>query len=419
MNPQADSADTTLSPHQCSRLLVAAVMLDFGLANESEQQFYRSFYLYDPRYVQANVYDIRANFTDIVASSNVQAPAVPLALQLIFAGLAPEFLVYAPAALQLGSSGWVMLRKSVMLAEATAPGLSRRMSYESLKELGAIAPASPAQQALHDLILTRCVLDWNTINGLDLENAENLPTQTLVEHATTQYNAFLEETREAFKNISTAPPSRRDIARSAIQETGLDPELKLSNLDGSSHSLLDLYLARQLTAYNYETQRLHNLEPANTLYTREVDSQYALHKKGLTTFIRLALSQIPLEDRVAIEQGHLALYRVFTVAPIGFDGQLHRSGEKVAPYGIVMLSQVNEEVTAYDLFPLLGACRTNRELTRQITDPESNDRRDKGAEALQTEIFLFKASIDSEVYFKGKAATRYTQRSAGAVCQYR
>jgi hypothetical protein len=410
MNLNAVSAEKPLSPHQCSRLLVAAVMLDFGLAEESEQQFYRSFHLYEPRYVQANPYDIRKKFTDIVVNSFfVQATAAPLALQLIFAGLAPEFLVYVPAALQLGSSGWVMLRKSVMLAEATAPGLSRRMSYASLNELGAIAPASPAQQALHDLILTRCVLDWNTINGLDLENAENLPTQTLVEHATTQYNAFLEETREAFKNISTAPPSRRAIARSVIQATGLDPELKISDYASAPESLLDLYLARRLTAYTFERERLHSLEPVNTLYAREVDSQYALHKKGLTTFIRLALSQIPLEDRVAIEQGYLALYRVLTVPPIGIDGQIHRSGEKVAPYGIVMLSKVNEEVTAYDLFALLGACRINQELTRQIPGPDSNNRRDKGEGALKTEIFLFEASIDSEVYFKGKALDNGSQ----------
>ncbi|WP_447790310.1 hypothetical protein [Pseudomonas farris] len=411
MNPDASSTGKVLTLHQRSTLLVAAIMMDFGLADEHQQRFYHAFHLYDPRYVQANRYEIEKKFTDIVVNSFfVHETAAPLALQLIFAGLAPEFLVVAPAALQLGSSGWVMLRKSVMLAESIAPGLSRRMSYEALKELGAIAPASPAQQTLHDLIMTRCILDWTTINGFGLDGEENLPTQRVVEHAMTRYNAFLEEISDAFTNITTQPVSRRAQARSAILETGLDPELEIAKaFSGEKDSLIDLHLARRLSAFNFDDDmlnRLIRLEPANTLYAREIDRQYALHKKGVATFVRLALSQMTVEDRVAIEQGHLALYRVIKTRPPGMSSPRRSADDLPSPYGVVMLARLNDEICAYELFPLLGACRKNDALTRLLN--ERSMWREDDAE-FKTETYLHEIPIDYQLYFKGKALDNGSQ----------
>jgi hypothetical protein len=401
MNPQASAAEKVLTAHQRSALLVAAVMLDFGLADESQQRFYHSFHLYEPRYVQANRFDITQKFTDIVVNSfQLQPTTAPLALQLIFAGLAPEFLVQTPAELQLGSLGWVMLRKAVLLAENIAPGLSRCMSYEALVALGAIAPASPEQQTLHDLIMTRCILDWATINGVDLDGAENLPTQTVVEHAMAQYNAFFDEISEAFTHITTPPVSRKAQAAAALREAGLDPESKLW-ISGEPHSLVDRYLARKLwhPVPDPETAvKLELLEPANTAYAREIDRQHALLKNGVATCVRLALSRMDLEERVAIEQGHLALYRVIKVRRT--TGSYRSPDDYSAPYAVVMLTRFNDEVRTYELFPLAGTARENTALNDQLG--WRNMWNEEQGE-FKAETAMSEASIDYHACFRGKA----------------
>ena len=400
-NPQAPATQTPLTHHQRSALLVAAILLDFGLAEDSARRFYHSFHLYAPRYVQATRNEIIEKLTDIVVNSyGVQPTCAPLALQLIFAGLAPEFLVVTPPNLQLGSCGWIMLRKSVLLAESVAPGLSRRMTYDSLKTLGATAPVSPAQQALHDLIMTRCILVWSAINGLEPDPSEDLPTQWLVEQALGRYHTFQGQMSEALKNIATPPVSRRALARATIEGAGLDPESVIRNTSNQDESLLDLYLARRFSAYNSDwTERLQRLEPANTLYAREIDRQYPLHQKGLGTLTRLALMQSQVADRVAIEQGHLALYRLIRVRPISSAGLIRSETDVHAPYGVILLSKVNEDICAYELFPLQGACRENQTLTRQFNT------RPLWLEAdaqFASQIVLYGASMDP-AYFNGKA----------------
>ena len=401
MNPQASAAQTNLTHHQRSALLVAAILLDFGLADASKRQFYHSFHVYAPRYVQATRNEIIEEFTDIVVNSyGVQPTSAPLALQLIFAGLAPEFLVVTPPNLQLGSCGWLMLRKSVLLAESVAPGLSRRMTYESLKTLGATAPVSPAQRALHDVIMTRCILDWHAINGLEPDATEDLPTQVLVEQALARYNTFQGQMSEALKNIATPPVSRRALARTAIEGVGLNHEASIRDVSGQAESLLDVYLARRLSAYNNDwTESLQRLEPANTLYAREIDRQYLLHQTGVATLTRLALMQSQVADRVAIEQGHLALYRVIRVRPIRSEGLIRSEADVIAPYGVVMLSKINDDIRAYELFPLLGVCRENQALI-----PQFNERSlwQEDATQFRSDIVLHEASMDP-AYFNGKA----------------
>ncbi|WP_433589885.1 hypothetical protein [Pseudomonas koreensis] len=401
MNPQASAAQSNLTHHQRSALLVAAILLDFGLADASKRHFYHSFHVYAPRHVQATRNEIIEEFTDIVVNSyGVQPSSAPLALQLIFAGLAPEFLVVTPPNLQLGSCGWVMLRKSVLLAESVAPGLSRRMTYESLKTLGATAPVSPAQRALHDVIMTRCILDWHAINGLEPDATEDLPTQVLVEQALARYNTFQGQMSEALKNIATPPVSRRALARTAIEGVGLNPEASIRDVSGQAESLLDVYLARRLSAYNNDwTERLQRLEPANTLYAREIDRQYLLHQTGVATLTRLALMQSQVADRVAIEQGHLALYRVIRVRPIRSEGLIRSEADVIAPYGVVMLSKINDDIRAYELFPLLGVCRENQALI-----PQFNERSlwQEDATQFRSDIVLHEASMDP-AYFNGKA----------------
>lgn len=420
LHPEGSTADNTLTPHQRSELLVAAIMVDFGLADEHEQRFYQSFHLYHPRYVQASGSEIREKFIDIVVNSFfVHKTGAALALQLIFAGLAPEFLVSSPPSLQMGSPGWVMMRKSVMLAESIAPGLSRQMSYEQLMELGAVAPISPEQRTLHDMILTKCIIDWAEINGLDLDGADNLPTQRVVEHATTQYNAFISDLRDALKSITTPPVSRRALAKAAILESGSNPELKISSYSGGTDSLLDLYLARRLTAYNFqETEKLQSLEPANDLYVRQIDKQYPPYKAGIATILRLAMSRMRVEDRVPIEYGQLALYRVIKTRPLAPAGTLHRSATDVSsPFGVVMLTRFNDELRAFELFPQQGQCRENQALARQLNDvsiwllqsPYDTDA------IFKPQTHLSNALIDYQAYFKGSSLDNGSEPGASNI----
>lgn len=410
LHPQSVST-APLPPEQRSGLLVAAIMLDFALGTADRNHSFCSSNLYASHNVQANTYDVRQHLTAHFSGfQRVNPAAVPLALQLILAGLAPEFLVQTPQALQIGSPGWVMLRKSVLLAESIAPGLSRALSYEMLMELGAISPTSTEQRTLQGVILVKCVLDWAMINELELEGADDLPTEQIVKHATTQYNAFIDTMSEALNSITTPPVSRRALAKSAILELGINPATKLATAySGIENSLLDLYLARQLTAYNHSVATaVLDLGPANDLYTSQLEKQYAPYKTGIATILRLAMSRLKVEDRVAIEYGQLALYHVTQSTPPDNHGLISGAERNIrAPFGILIVSRFNSEVRAYELFPLQGQCRKNETLTQQLNDNwiwlgKSPDDADEG---FKTRTYVYGAHIDYRTYYKGSELT--------------
>lgn len=416
LGSELSTPDKPMTTGQRSRLLVAAIMVDLDLGTDEQRKRYSDL-LY--HYPNKNAFEAREELKDRLVAIGVNPDTVILTLQLVLAGLGPEFLVYAPSSLQVGSSGWVILHKSVLLAEHIAPGLSRHMRYEQLLELGAISPVSTEQQKLHDVITLRCIMDWASINELRSKDEENLPLEDIAKNDISHYNAYISEISDALKAISAPPVSRKKLAKETIlDETSLRPQQELFPVktgkwnSGFPRTVLELYMNNLLTSKEWDSKTgpsifkqdpdLAKLTPINRLYKNEVEKYYKAFTPGVITMIRLALSRLHRRDRVVIEYGKLALYQV-----LGSRFIPGHSADETAFFGIVITSWFDNELHCYELFPLQGLCLKNEDLARGFirgvsfneADGRESPNGDNGN--FQRLTYLQHIYADNEAYFAG------------------
>lgn len=419
LGSELSTPDKPMTTGQRSRLLVAAIMVDLDLGTDEQRKRFHDFDLYLHHSQNKNAFEAREELKDRLVAIGVNPDTATLTLQLVLAGLGPEFLVYAPSSLQVGSSGWVILHKSVLLAEHIAPGLSRHMRYEQLLELGAISPVSAEQKKLHDVITLRCIMDWASINELRSKDEENLPLEDIAKNDTSHYNAYINEISDALKAISAPPVSRKKLAKETIlDETSLRPQQELFPVEtskwnpGFPRTVLELYMNNLLTSKEWDSKTgpsifkqdpdLAKLTPINRLYKNEVEKHYKAFTPGVITMIRLALSRLHRRDRVAIEYGKLALYQV-----LGSRFIPGHSADETAFFGVVITSWFDNELSCYELFPLQGLCLKNEDLARGfirgVSFNEADGREfpngDKGN--FQRLTYLQHIYADNEAYFAG------------------
>lgn len=356
-----------------SRLLLAAVVLDLDMGSDERVETHRSL-RYESPYVHRTPAQTRtrlkAHFEQI---NRVNPFAAYLAVELVLAGQSPEFLVVTPPTLLIGSPGWVMLRKAVMLTERIAPGLSRKLSYEQLMKFAALAPLSDAQRALHQLLNLQCVLDWANINEVMLREDSALSEEQIATAAVNRYNTYADELEAALKSITAAPVSRRKLAQQTLFDADIDHHQEVfrspHNKGGLiSDTVINLYLANQLHRKNLTSKstkrNLHDvhpdlasLAPINQLYADKLKPQHETFKSGISTMIRLAFSRLGMSDREALTQGASTLYLVR-----GNRNIPGHSADHFSPHGVVILCRHKSKNHCFELFPLQGVCRKSERL---------------------------------------------------------
>lgn len=417
---------TVLSTEQRSRLLVAAVMLDLSLGREDKNQNFIEQNIYNPGYVQATSHEVNLALEQALGHRRIKEYAVPMALELILAGLAPEFLVRTPATLQIGTTGWVILRKSVSLAESIAPGLSSQMSYDKLLELGAILPTSAQQQTLHDWANLQGIMDWSMLNGLEPENANELPTQDLFKLAATQYNAYIEAISAALTTLATPPVSRRKLAKAELYDIGCDPTTEIAlpveyGFKRNYHSVLDVYMTRNLLfKKDYDRQSgpsiyeahpdLLELEPINDIYKEKVKEHFKQYKAAINTTVRLTLSRLPREERMALEFGKVAIFSAREVSShspknsnfVPFDPRL------TARFGNMLICKYGLQFYCFEVFPLQGICRNNPALAEAYISGHTSDEYGWFTEGPNGDsdfksLTYLSTRIEKTAYFEGQA----------------
>ncbi|WP_338801561.1 hypothetical protein V9L13_04035 [Pseudomonas sp. RSB 5.4] len=417
---------TVLSIEQRSRLLVAAIMLDLSLGREDKNQNFIEQNIYNPGYVQATSAEVNLALEQALGRRRIKEYAVPLTLELILAGLAPEFLVRTPATVQIGTSAWIILRKAVRLAESIAPGLSRQMSYDKLLELGAILPTSAQQQTLHDWANLQGIIDWSMLNGLEPENANDLPTQELFKQAATHYNAHIEAVSTALTTIATPPVSRRKLAKDELYDIGCDPmtQIALPVEHGAKrhyHSVLDVYMTRDLlfkkgydkqsgTSIYKEFPELLEFEPINSLYKAKIKEHFEQYKSAINTTVRLALCRLPMEERMALEFGKTAIFSVrdfsiqipITSSYVPFDPR------ETARFGSVVFCKYGLQFYCFEIFPLQGICRNNPALAEAYIRGQTLDEigwftvSPNGNNDFKSLTYLY-TQIEKSAYFEGES----------------
>ncbi|WP_454834960.1 hypothetical protein [Pseudomonas lini] len=421
LGSELSTPDKPMTTGQRSRLLVAAIMVDLDLGTDEQRKRFHDSDLYLLHFQNMTAFEVRKELKARLVAIGINPDTATLTLQLVLAGLGPEFLVNTPPSLQVGSSGWVILHKSVLLAEHIAPGLSQHMRYEQLLELGAISPVSVEQKKLHDVITLRCIMDWASINELRSKDEENLPLENIAKNDTLHYNAYINEIADALKAISAPPVSRKKLAKETIlDETSLHPQQELFPVETSKWNpgfprvVLELYMNNLLTSKEWDRKTgpsifkqdpdLAKLTPINRLYKNEVEKHYKAFTPGVITMIRLALSRLHRRDRVAIEYGKLALYQV-----LGSRFIPGHSADETAFFGIVITSWFDNELHCYELFPLQGLCLKNEDLAqgfiRGVSFDEANGQFGESPNGhngnFQRLTYLQHIYADNEAYFAG------------------
>ncbi|MBY8958502.1 hypothetical protein J1G18_14530 [Pseudomonas sp. MIS38] len=401
-------------------------MLDLSLGREDKNQNFIEQNIYNPGYVQATSHEVNLALEQALGRRRIKEYAVPMTLELILAGLAPEFLVRTPATLQIGTPGWVILRKSVSLAESVAPGLSSQMSYDKLLELGAILPTSAQQQTLHDWANLQGIMDWSMLNGLEPENANELPTQELFKQAASQYNAHLDAISAALTTLATPPVSRRKLAKAELYDIDCDPTTEISlpveyGFKRNYHSVLDVYMTRNLLfKKDYDRQSgtsiykahpdLLRLEPINDLYKAKVKEYFKQYKAAINTTMRLTLSRLPQEERMALEFGKAAIFivREFSIQTPINSSFVPFDPRKTARFGTLLFCKYGLQFYCFEIFPLQGICRNNPALAEAYVRGQTLDEigwfteGPNGDNDFKSLTYLH-TRIEKTAYFEGQA----------------
>ncbi|MFJ5255874.1 hypothetical protein ACIP8I_11805 [Pseudomonas sp. NPDC088414] len=418
-----------------SRLLLAAVVLDLDMGSEERVETHRAL-----RYGSLHVHEtpaqacagLKVHFEQI---NRVSPFAAYLAVELVLAGQSPEFLVATPATLLIGSPGWVMLRKAVMLIERIAPGLSLKMSYEQLMKFAALAPLSDAQRSLHQILNLQCVLDWANINELML-GEDSLSQEQIAMAAMNHYNTYAGELEAAMKSITAAPVSRRALAQQTLFDAGIDQHDEVfaspRNQGGLiSDTVINLYLANQLHRKNLISKstkrKLHDVHPAlaslapiNQLYAEKLKPQHETFKSGISTLIRLAFSRLDMSDREALTQGASTFYLVRGNPNIPV-----RSADHFSPHGVVILCRHKSKNRCFELFPLQGLCRKSDRLGEAFADASTIEHYVKYDETTSDKtgsfpslIYLESVITEYAAYFEGAIPRQSEQPDINTLLPY-
>jgi hypothetical protein len=365
--------EQALTQVTCSRLLLAGVVLDLEMGSDERIETHRDL-RYNPQHVHENPSEARARLEQQFIQINAATPfAAHLATELVLAGQSPEFLIGVPPTFVIGSPGWVMLRKAVLLSERLAPGLSLTLTYQQLMKLAALAPLSDEQKALHQLLSLQCVMDWAKLNELTPSDDQDLSVEQIATAAMTHYSAYAKELDNALSAIAATPVSRRKLARQTLLDADIErpDEVFQSPLNGGARfadSVINIYLSdqrpRRELFSTVDARNLHDvhpglldLEPINDLYGKELKLQHEQFKSGTSTMIRLAFSQLDMSDREALTLGQSTLYLVR-----GNRNIPDHTADDFSPHGMVIMSRHKSKIRCFELFPLQGICRRSDRL---------------------------------------------------------
>jgi hypothetical protein len=341
-----------------------------------------------------------------------------------------------PAELTLEKPGWVVIAQAVALIEQASPGSSRLMTFAQIKAFADLPPMSQEQDELHAAAGFIPAINWAVLNGVIEYRAEKDYDNATLVKAAEHFERYMEALSQSETGLSTAPPERKKVALEALKKVMPDGsyleqkafyikyldsfkdrswlealkagspvsifselyDLLVSTTDHSEFatnkllrlrfSVLDLYLSGDLIEKGTLTQRfeqksafkppagafnrLSELPSPGLLFDRAFDTYYQGVREGLSSIIRMAIANMPEDDRRALTNSNVTLYTVRKeVNPLNpqEETQFARD-EAIGRYGIILCCKSGETLRAYELFTLRGLCRERPELAALLRSSE-------------------------------------------------
>ncbi|WP_242207198.1 MULTISPECIES: hypothetical protein [unclassified Pseudomonas] len=398
------------------QLLTTAILLDLdpSVGHGVKRNCVAGIDLYAPKNVDRHPSDIREEVAISLRSRQwVDAGLEPLAVNLLMARNAPEFLVREiPSSVPLGSIAWINFCRAVILVETVKTGATRFMTYAQIMAYGELEPVSEPHKHKRDLAMIDPIVDWALINRIvttdELEQAEETSTRRALDAFERHSETFVQIARA----FSSPLPDRVEIARAALKiaAPGCDSldEKALSEKGGQQvMSMIDLHQSGDLVTGQWDRRTVRlvtngvprpaiNYNPSGvSLYTRypnllklgscdeEMDRQLAVHfddlNSAMLSTVKLACAQMPEADLQAFMNSDIHFFTVRESAvylksrrlggPLDIKTERETQQSRDAAtgrFGIVMYATYENADICYELFTSRAETRKNDALAAFI-----------------------------------------------------
>ena len=412
--------DQPLSDESLQQILFTALLLDLHpkVGEQEPRNQVAGFDLYAAQHIEKSFTSVQTEFErHLINHHRVTEQNVALASHLLLAGTAPEFLVQdLPPTLLLGTPQWVDYCRTIAVQEAISPGSSRVMTHAQIQHLMKSESVTESQQALNALAAVDPVINWALLNSIVTHDEVNRSTKDSLEVAVAAYARHAKTLAETAETLSRPLPTRKSVALDILKQvakgcTYLEDDvlhqksnrsLEDAYADPFLMSPVDLHMSNDLQTGDWDLKHgasiytafpkmLPNLISAQGEFYRQFNRNYLSHAQAMYTHLKLALSSLPLVDRVRLLRGQLTIFSVrpsvatihpitrFPMNPLAstldvilkvpnrVPMESHKDKEQATGrYGVVMCTYFEGRLSCYELFTLHGVCRENTELAELI-----------------------------------------------------
>ncbi|MET1070681.1 MAG: hypothetical protein ABWY28_21980 [Pseudomonas prosekii] len=397
-----NNVDEPLNDADLEQLLVSAILLDLQSTSPTADPL-GSFNLYSPDKVDWPHFLARQELEAYLTNNQrVSAAAAPLAVHLLLAHVAPEFLILQlPSTPLLGSIGWVTLSRTVALIESQALGASRLMTFDQVMEYAGFESIGPSQEKLSALAAIDPIINWAALNQVITREAWQKSGLEALQKATSAYQLYLEQLSQAASAFGAAPPSRKAFARQQLEKIlpncdHLESEVLTyagTRWQGEHMSMLELHMSGDLVHQHWNNpagdifKKHPNLITELSQLTDDFQVPVRAYQqqlsKALVTNLKLALAQLDEDDQRELLRNQITFYTVRptaafeTKAPVALNGRVgleyfttvetqQAIDAATGHYGVVMCISNAGKTTCYELFSLHGKCLKNPQLADAI-----------------------------------------------------
>lgn len=408
-----------ISSEVMTKLLWKAVTLDLDPPHSPSDGKIAGYDLEQSGNWEQSYQAIRSDFRAyLVSSGKLSSPKyAALGESMLNKNFPPDFLIEdIPPDLHYGSIVWVNFAHGVNIAEAIAPGSTRRMGFQELVNLPAVknseATTDEQKMFLAEARL-KPTLVWAVANGFLPTKAEGEEyTAAQIEAAVIALDKQENDILTAINGLNQPPLDRSDMATKEIERVGLlpsqlfahiwfgtvtldrDQNIRLEGLHSAydikhkPKSLLEIYMSGDIDLSRWSVptnttrvqgvldsdqtaSRYASLPNLNKKFEENFNAYLTKQKSGYSTVIQNLLSKLPLADRVAINDGEVSLY---SLRKQGSSTQTDKDESDSEPlrgrYGFIIEASYKGKKTYYEVFPKAMKIRPRPDLKSLLVNGE-------------------------------------------------
>ncbi|MFJ7313022.1 hypothetical protein ACIQVE_09655 [Pseudomonas sp. NPDC098747] len=397
------------------RLVLAALILSLDPSMGKHTQKIISHPLNDRFFWGESLSEVR-RFID-AQSGLAQVKNKGLATHLMLSGIAPEFLIrdIPDSVSYMSSCRWVMLKQMTLYIEQLKVGLARMLMFEQLMTL-AKRPTPEFQAFRTGLACTSLHVDWAVARGviqLDPDLVTSTYDSSTLEKADTSFRTHTQQLdqlrRDGFtsafptpytvaladlRDIFTNHPHLEDkvlVSTDAIPAAGvLEPQFSLVDLHMADRLKSDMTGWRStLAELNLETMapQFSRLKKVCGQFSFALTSRLAQMRKACLALIKEAFCELPLQQRVDIEDTTLELLALHPVptpgkAPVTDTG----------PFAIIAVAS-GYTLRVFEVFARHSLVQLRRDINPSLLEPSADNATTRSL------------PIDGEAYLRGTRPT--------------